>query len=825
MRPIRRRFPAGWLVVAGLFPLGPTTVAADEPRPGADGDRMAAIVAAVRAEEAKYRDIEYVARIVVRDSTRKDPGEPADVTTLATRRVVLQGDRTYLRFQAFERMQGIKARRELISAFDGERTRTVTAGNCANIHLGRFLHPEISPAHGLPLAHYKLNFPLSVYLSGTQAIHAYLQYPREIVETGSPDTFAKVEAHFEGEEPVDGLRCLKVRVGRWYRPNEEPLTQDLWLAPERNYHCIKEKFPWHDMRVSELREVAPGVWFPTKIAVNDYDPQRPGNPVVVKRTETTVETVELAPHHEAGLFRDVAIPADLPVFTIKDRTLVGSTLREPTVGDRASAKLFQLAARVAEQERRYDDIEVKAHVRYKMVDPSLFQWNPLAEQSREDRSIVRGDLAYHTTNQMLFTAAGWQPRLYQADAFDGRWSRRLVGADPRNPQEVGVILRKGRATIDDGQGDGIFVYRPHNLLLRDQSIFSPLADLLASPRFDRSGQTTLRFRHCGTSEVDGHPCIAVRGDFISTRGKEFNSALVMHLATDRNHIPIQQEFFADNLDSRLMPNWLERCDDFREIAPGLWYPFRVTELGFVVGAHMGQGWILLNWRRDYTIDSVTRAPRVDEAVFRDVIAPAGAQVQVRDEDGTNVGVFQQAEAGIPSIATARYLEMLSQVQVGDEEQQARRRAIDALIGKPAPEFPRGAQWLDGEPLTWQALRGRVVILDFWAEWCAPCREDLPQLGRLHRARNANGLTIIGVHPPGSEPPAIRKVMDELHLEYPMCIDVPPREGVKAWGDLFGRFAVQAIPHAVLVDDRGTIVACGPLQDILAKASGLFEKGE
>ena len=59
----------------------------------------------------------------------------------------------------------------------------------------------------------------------------------------------------------------------------------------------------------------------------------------------------------------MAIPAGLPVFTIKDRRLVGSMLPEPFDGDWGKRKLAELAARVAEQEKRYDDLEVKARSR------------------------------------------------------------------------------------------------------------------------------------------------------------------------------------------------------------------------------------------------------------------------------------------------------------------------------------------------------------------------------------------------------------------------------------------------------------------------------
>ena len=161
-------------------------------------------------------------------------------------------------------------------------------------------------------------------------------------------------------------------------------------------------------------------------------------------------------------------------------------------------------------------------------------------------------------------------------------------------------------------------------------------------------------------------------------------------------------------------------------------------------------------------------------------------------------------------------------QIPSPADQPRRRSLDALIGKPAPEFPEGAAWLNSGPLTWESLRGKVVILDFWAEWCGPCRNDFPRLSRLHVARGSNGLTVVGIHPPGSKPEAIRKVMDEFHLGYPVCIDVPAGEEARAWGQLYRRFAVDLIPHAVAVDGRGIVIASGPLEDVLAKASALVK---
>ncbi len=669
MRQIQRQFAFEWMLLAGLLPICRTAIAGQVEQFGAPGNRMLAIVAAVRAEEAKYRDIEYSARIVVRDSARKDAADPAEVTTLATRRVVLQGDRSYVRYEARERTPLARYRWELLCADDGERTRTVTANNCVNIHHSRFIHPDIYPAHGLPLAHYKINFPLSVYLAGTGAIRAHLKYPTELADTGSINVFARVVARFEGEEPIDGLRCVKVRVDRWFPPYDDPFPQYLWLAAERNYHCVQEQYPGpdkrvrHDMHVAELREISPGVWFPFRITVREYDVQQPvgRNPDVVKRSEeTTILKVDLAPKYETAFFRDIPIPADLPVFEIKDRTLVGSTLPDRSDGAGAGTKLLELARRAGEQEKRYEDIEIKAHVRSGAVN-SHYQWAPWAEELWEDRSIIKGELARFTTNRMQATSTGWQRTLYQAEAYDGRWSRTLWGYDPQKPEGLGVVLRRGGVKIDDGGRDGIFVYRPHGLLLRDFWIFGSMAGLLSAPRLDRIGQTTLRFRYCGTADVDGHPCIKVCGDMTSQRAGDLYSGLVLYLATDLNFIPIKHETYAGNQGNRLMPNNLERCGDFREIAPGLWYPFHVKKLRFELGTHMGQGWILVTWRRDYTIDSVMLTPKLDQSVFSDVIAPAGANVQVCDEKGRTVGQLRQAESGIPAITDAHYRELLSEV--------------------------------------------------------------------------------------------------------------------------------------------------------------------
>ena len=125
--------------------------------------------------------------------------------------------------------------------------------------------------------------------------------------------------------------------------------------------------------------------------------------------------------------------------------------------------------------------------------------------------------------------------------------------------------------------------------------------------------------------------------------------------------------------------------------------------------------------------------------------------------------------------------------------------------------------VNGDALSWEKLKGKPVVIDFFADWCGPCRNDLPTMAALHKDRGTLPFAVMGVHPPGSDAKSVDKLIKEFELNYPICVDVPHRE---AWGELFAAYAVKSVPQAVVVDADGRIAAQGRLGEMIAKAHEL-----
>ena len=113
----------------------------------------------------------------------------------------------------------------------------------------------------------------------------------------------------------------------------------------------------------------------------------------------------------------------------------------------------------------------------------------------------------------------------------------------------------------------------------------------------------------------------------------------------------------------------------------------------------------------------------------------------------------------------------------------------------APDFTLPT--LAGDSLRLSDLRGQIVVLNFWATWCAPCVEEIPELIDLHDELNPHGLTVLGVSLDEEGPDLIKPFTDRFGITYPIPLD----DGAVA--EAYG--GVWALPTAYVIDPEGQIM--------------------
>ncbi|MBZ5702489.1 MAG: TlpA family protein disulfide reductase [Acidobacteriia bacterium] len=119
-----------------------------------------------------------------------------------------------------------------------------------------------------------------------------------------------------------------------------------------------------------------------------------------------------------------------------------------------------------------------------------------------------------------------------------------------------------------------------------------------------------------------------------------------------------------------------------------------------------------------------------------------------------------------------------------------------FVRNPDPAPPFALKDLDGKPLALEALRGKVVLLNFWATWCKPCRAEVPDLIEL-QAKYAGKLQIVGLTVDDDAIEGVQKFVQEFGINYPVAI-TPPELRASYGG-------IPALPTSFLLDTEGRVV--------------------
>jgi peroxiredoxin len=143
------------------------------------------------------------------------------------------------------------------------------------------------------------------------------------------------------------------------------------------------------------------------------------------------------------------------------------------------------------------------------------------------------------------------------------------------------------------------------------------------------------------------------------------------------------------------------------------------------------------------------------------------------------------------ISTSEYV-----IQLKEQVQEKKKTSVGVL----APDFTMNDQ--DGKPFQFASLRGKIVLLDFWASWCLPCRQENPNVVKLYQKYHSKGLEIVGVSLDRTKENWLKGIKED-NLSWIHVSDL------LFWKNAAARlYAVTNIPQSFLIDKDGKIIAKG-----------------
>lgn len=297
----------------------------------ASEDELKGIIESVKQNESLYNNIEYIVHI--KYSTGKYMFKSPDVYTSRQESIhgVLQNGK--FRVEVEEEMtlgNGTDSSYEDIQMFDGEKTRFLRDKSLGNIFTGKKIPENHLPPHNLMLHRSTLVAPLSVLLTGSQAMQA------DPLQKSDPDYF--FEAKYIGEKEFNGLVCHLVSLtsGRLKPEKKATVKKVFWLVESKNY--LPVRIQHYSLKVSneivsaegsidEFKEVEPGLWFPIKGSYTVYNKpllKSERKQVLQWRDDFEVETVLFNPDYELSFFNDLEFPDGVAVYEIENDEIVNS---------------------------------------------------------------------------------------------------------------------------------------------------------------------------------------------------------------------------------------------------------------------------------------------------------------------------------------------------------------------------------------------------------------------------------------------------------------------------------------------------------------------
>ncbi len=211
---------------------------------------------------------------------------------------------------------------------------------------------------------------------------------------------------------------------------------------------------------------------------------------------------------------------------------------------------------------------------------------------------------------------------------------------------------------------------------------------------------------------------------------------------------------------------------------------------------------------------------IEEGEFENALRVVDNAIENVDSTLTVSLLLDKAELFITMNDSKKALDIINQAESianltpNNLKKIAAKRQLIEMVGKPATEL-QVDNWLGSAPLPLKSLKGKVVLLDFWAPWCPPCRDILPFLQSLYEEYGDQGFQAIGVTQyygyfnqlgknlknisPEREEEWVKKFKENMNISIPTAISNSSDGAANARA-----FGVYGIPHMVLIDKKGNV---------------------
>jgi thiol-disulfide isomerase/thioredoxin len=136
------------------------------------------------------------------------------------------------------------------------------------------------------------------------------------------------------------------------------------------------------------------------------------------------------------------------------------------------------------------------------------------------------------------------------------------------------------------------------------------------------------------------------------------------------------------------------------------------------------------------------------------------------------GRGQRIALGVCALAGLALMPLKSRAQLQQQPPQQQRQLVIRFVREPDPAPDLKATDVNGKELSLEAYKGKVVLLNFWATWCGPCRAEIPSLIRIQEAYK-DRLQIIGMDVDDDDPEQLRAFVKDKGINYPVAITSTP----------------------------------------------------